>query len=143
MPGDGFGTVEVDLDQPGTMTKPVKMAAVAYVPGLSRNLMSTRKGVEQCGKPLVYYKTKAVLEFTAEETLAFSFCPREGLFPATYVRRTLSQGAALALAAKTAVSIRVETTGQWRPRADVRRSSSQVVALAEKTAEVMRTATGQ
>ena len=27
-PVDGFGTVEVDLDQPGTTTKPVKMVSV-------------------------------------------------------------------------------------------------------------------
>ena len=50
----GFGTVEVDLDQPGTMTKPVKMVSVAYVPGLSRNWLSTRKAMKQRGKPLVY-----------------------------------------------------------------------------------------
>ena len=53
LPADGFGTFEVDLDQPGTTTKPVKMVAVAYLPGLSRNLLSTRKAVEQQGKPLV------------------------------------------------------------------------------------------
>ena len=35
LPVDGFGTVEVDLDQPGTTTKPVKMASVGYVPGIS------------------------------------------------------------------------------------------------------------
>ena len=34
LPVDGFGQVEVDLDQPGTTTKPVKMVSVAYVPGL-------------------------------------------------------------------------------------------------------------
>ena len=44
---DGFGTIEVDLDQPGTTTKSVKMVAVAYVPGLAQNLLSTRKAVEQ------------------------------------------------------------------------------------------------
>ena len=70
---DGFAPVEVDLDQPGTMTKPVKMVAVAYVPGLSRNLLSTRKVVEQWGKPLVYYKTKAVLGFPGEESFVFNF----------------------------------------------------------------------
>ena len=59
LPVDGFGTIEVDLDQPGTTTKPVKMVAVAYVPGLSWNLLSTRKAVEQWGEPLVYYITKA------------------------------------------------------------------------------------
>ena len=61
LPIDGFGTIKVDLDQPGTTTKLVKMVAVACVPELSRNLLSTRKAVEQWGKPLVYYKTKAVL----------------------------------------------------------------------------------
>ena len=50
----GFGTVEVDLDQPGTTTKPVKVVSVAYVPGLSRNRLSTRKAVEQWSEPLVY-----------------------------------------------------------------------------------------
>ena len=45
LPVDGFGTVEVDLDQPATTSKPVKMVSVAYVPGLSRNLLSTRKPV--------------------------------------------------------------------------------------------------
>ena len=48
LPGDGFETVdEVDLDQPGTTTKPVKMVAVVYVPELSWNLLLTRKAVEQ------------------------------------------------------------------------------------------------
>ena len=46
LPVDGFGTVVVDLDKPGTATKPVKMVSVAHVPGLSRNLLSTRKPVE-------------------------------------------------------------------------------------------------
>ena len=43
---DGFGTVEVDLDQSDTTTKPVKMVSVAYVPGRLRNLLSTHKAVE-------------------------------------------------------------------------------------------------
>ena len=47
LPVEGFGTVEVDLDQPSITTKPVKMVSVAYVPGLSRNLLSTHKAVEQ------------------------------------------------------------------------------------------------
>ena len=50
----GFGKVEVDLDQPGTTTKPVKVVSVAYVSGLSRNRLFTRKPVEQWSKPLVY-----------------------------------------------------------------------------------------
>ena len=49
LPVDGFGIVEMYLDQPGDTTKPVKMVSVAYVPGLSRNLMSIRKTVEQMG----------------------------------------------------------------------------------------------
>ena len=47
LPVDGFGRIEVDLDQPGRTTKMVRMDDVAYVPGLSRNLMPTVKAVEQ------------------------------------------------------------------------------------------------
>ena len=47
LPVDGFETVEVDLDQPGTTTKPIKMVSVTYMPGLLRNLLSTRKAVKQ------------------------------------------------------------------------------------------------
>ena len=47
LPVDGFGRIEVDLDQPGHTTKMVKMDDVAYVPGLSRNLLSTIKAMEQ------------------------------------------------------------------------------------------------
>ena len=83
--------------------------------------------------------------FPGEESPAFNFCPRKGLIFAIGVRRTPSQGAALALTAKTAEAIRVETTGQWGPGANVKWSSSQgaALALAEKTAEAMRTATDQ
>ena len=111
LPVDGFGTVGVDLDQPGTTTKPVKMVSVAYVPGLSRNLLSTRKSVQQWGKPLIYYKAKAALGFPGEKSLVFNFYPRKGLFSATSVKRAPSQREALALAEKTAEAIRVETTG--------------------------------
>ena len=78
-------------------------------------------------------------------SLVFNFCPRKGLVSATVVKRTLNQGAALTLAAKTARVIKVGTTGKWGFREDVRRSSSQEVklALATKTAEAMRTMTGQ
>ena len=41
LPVDGSGTVEVDLAQPGTTTKSVKKISVAYVLGLSWNLLST------------------------------------------------------------------------------------------------------
>ena len=51
LPVDGFGRIEVDLDQPGHTTKMVTMNDAAYVPGLSRNLLSTIKAVEQWGKP--------------------------------------------------------------------------------------------
>ena len=50
---DGFGTIEVDLDQPSTTNKPVKMVTVAYMSGLSRSLLSTRKAEEKWGKPLI------------------------------------------------------------------------------------------
>ena len=46
LPVDGFETIKVDLDQLGTTTKPVKVVAVSHLPGLSRNLLSTRKAVE-------------------------------------------------------------------------------------------------
>ena len=78
---DGFGTVEVDLDQPGTTTNLVKMVSVPYMPGLSWNLLSTRKAVEQRGKPLVFYETKTVLGFPGEKSLVFNFCPARDCFP--------------------------------------------------------------
>ena len=45
LPVDGFGRIEVDLDQPGHTTKVVNMDDVAYMAGLSRNLLSTIKAV--------------------------------------------------------------------------------------------------
>ena len=51
LPVDGFGRIEVDLDQLGHTTKMVKINDVGYVPGPSRNLLSTVKAVEQWGKP--------------------------------------------------------------------------------------------
>ena len=95
LPVDGFGRIGVDLDQPGYTTKMVKMDDVAYVPGLSRNLLSTVKAVEQWGKPLICYRNKIVLGFPGEESLVFKFCPRKGLFPATGARRIPRQEAAL------------------------------------------------
>ena len=68
-PVDGFGRIEVDLDQPGHPTKMVEMDDVAYVPGLSRNLLSTTKAVEQWGKPLIYYRNEAVLGFPGRNRL--------------------------------------------------------------------------
>ena len=74
---DGFRTVEVDLAQPGNTTKPVEMVSVAYVPGLARNLLSTRKTVKQWGKPLGYYKTRVVLGFPRKKSLVFNFRPHK------------------------------------------------------------------
>ena len=37
LPVGGFGTIEVDLGQPDTTTKPVKVVTVAAVPGRLRN----------------------------------------------------------------------------------------------------------
>ena len=65
----------MDLDQPGHTTKMVKMDDVTYVPGLSWNLLSTVKAVEQWGKSLIYYRNKAVLGFPGEESLVLKFCP--------------------------------------------------------------------
>ena len=45
LPVDGFGTIEMDLDQLSIETKPVKMVSVAIVPGFSRNLLSTHQAV--------------------------------------------------------------------------------------------------
>ena len=80
LPVDGFETVEVDLDQPGTTTKPVVVVCVSYVLGLSRNLLSTREAVNQWGKPLVFYKTIAVLGFPGEESLLFTSAPARDCF---------------------------------------------------------------
>ena len=70
------------------------------MPELSRNLLSNRKGTEEWGNLLIYYKTKAVLGFLGEELLVFDFCPRKELVSTTGVRRIPGQGTALAVAAK-------------------------------------------
>ena len=75
LPVDGFGRIEVDLDQPGRTTKMVKMDDVAYVPGLSRNLLSTVKAVEQWEKPLIYYRNKVVLGFPGRNRLFSNSAP--------------------------------------------------------------------
>ena len=77
----------MDLDQPGHTTKMVKIDDVAYVSGLSHNMLSTVKAVEQWGKPLIYYRNKPVLGFPGEESLVFKFCHRRRLFSATGARR--------------------------------------------------------
>ena len=95
LPVDGFGRVEVDADQPGHTTEMVNMDDVAYVPGLSWNLLSTIKAVDQWEKPLVYCRNEAVLGFPGEESFVFKFCPRKGLFSATGARRIPRQEVAL------------------------------------------------
>ena len=80
LPVDGFGKTEVDLDQPGHTTKMMKMGDVANVPGLSRNLLSTIKAVEQWGKPLIYYRNKAVLGFPGENRLLSNSAPVRDCF---------------------------------------------------------------
>ena len=67
LPIDGFGTLEVDLDQPGNTTKLVRMGAIAYVLGFSRNMLSTLKAAEKWKNTLIYYRTKAVLGFPGKE----------------------------------------------------------------------------
>ena len=71
LPVDGFGRIEVDLDEPGHTAKMVKMDDVAYAPGLSRNLLSTIKAVEQWGKTIIYYRNEAIFGFPGEESLVF------------------------------------------------------------------------
>ena len=80
LPIDGFGTVEVDLDQPDTTTKPVEIVLVAYVPGLSRSLLSTREAVEQWGKPLVYYETRLFWGSRGRSRLFLTSAPTRDCF---------------------------------------------------------------
>ena len=80
LPVNGFGRIEVDLAQPGHTTKMVKMDDVAYVPGLSRNLLSTIKAVEQWGKPLIYYRNRTVLGFPGRNRLFSNSVPVRDCF---------------------------------------------------------------
>ncbi|CAM9719027.1 unnamed protein product [Ascophyllum nodosum] len=125
VPVDGFGRIEVDLDQPGRTTKMVKMDDVAYVPGLSQNLLSTVKAVEQWGKPLIYYRNKAVLGFPGEESLASLTENRlvkiasGAALRASPSRDVMEVHRMLAhpsedITRKTAEMMGIETTGQWR-----------------------------
>ena len=145
LPVDGFGRIEVDLDQPGHTTKMVKMNDVAYVPGLSRNLLSTVKAVEQLGKPLIYYRNKAVLGFPGEESLVFKFCSRRGLSSATGARRiprqevaleaTLTENGLVKIASGTALAMRA---GASRDVVEVRRMLAHPSEdITRKTADMM------
>ena len=51
--------------------------------------------MEQWRKKIIYYRSKAVLGFTGEESLVFTFCSRRGLFSATGARRIPRQEVAL------------------------------------------------
>ena len=81
LPVDGFGTLEVDPDRPGTTATPVKLVAVAYVPRISWKLLSTCKAVEQWGRPLVYYKTKAVWGSRGRSRSCLTSAPARDCFP--------------------------------------------------------------
>ena len=81
LPVDGFGTIEVDLNQPGTTTKSVKVVAVVYVSGILWNLLSIYKTVERWGKSLIYYKTKAVLGYPGGNRLFLTSAPARNYVP--------------------------------------------------------------
>ena len=81
LPVDSFGTVEVNLGQPGTTTKPVKMVSVAYVPERLRKSRSTRKAVEQWRKPLVYYKMRLFWGSRGRSRSLLTSAPARDCFP--------------------------------------------------------------
>ena len=144
---DGLGRIEVDLDQPGHTTKMVKMDDVAYVPGLSRNLLSTIKAVKQWMKPLMYYRNKAVLGFQKEESLVFKFCPRKGLFSAIGARRiprqevvleaNLTENGLVRIASGTALAMRAGVSRDVmeahrmpaHPSEDITRKTAEMVGI--------------
>ena len=80
LPVDRLETIEINLDQPGTTTKPVNMLP-SRMSALSRNLLFTRNAVEQWEKPFVYYETKSVLGFPREEALVFTSVPGRECLP--------------------------------------------------------------
>ena len=145
LPVDGFGRIEVDLDQPGHTTKMVKMDDVAYVPGLSRNLLSTIKAVEQGGKPLIYYMNEAVSGFPGEKSLVINFCPRKGLFSVTGARRIPRQEVALGANLTENGLVRIASGTALAMRAGVSRDVMEVHRMlahsseniTRKTAEMM------
>ena len=126
LPVDGFERTEVNLDQPGHTTKMVKMDDVAHVPGLSRNLLSIIKAVEQWGKPFMYYRSEAVLGFPGEESLVFKFCPRKGLFSATGARRIPRQHVALGASLTENGLVRIASRAALAMRAGVSRDITEV-----------------
>ena len=142
LPVDGFGRNEMDLDQPGHTTKMVKMDDVAYVPGLSRNLLSTIRAMEQWGKPLIYDRNKAVLRFPGEESLVFKFCPRKRLFSATGARRIPRQEVALGANLTENGLARIASGTALAMRAGVSRDDMEVHRmLAHPSEDITRKAT--
>ena len=83
---DGFGRIEVDVDQPALTTKRATMDDVAYVSGLSRNLLFAIKAVEQWGNPLIYYRNEASLGFPGRNRLFSNSAPARNCF--SYRRET-------------------------------------------------------
>ena len=123
----------------------MKMDDVAYVPGLSRNLLSTTKAVEQWEKLLIYYRDKAVLGFPGEESLVFEFCSRKGLFSATGARRIPRQEVALGANLTENGLVRIASETALAMRAGVSRDVMEVHRMlahpsedvTRKTAEMM------
>ena len=123
----------------------VKMDDVVYVSGLSRNLLSTIKAVDQWGKPLIYYRNEAVLGFPGEGSLVFEFCPRKGLFSATAARRVQRQELALGANLTENVLVRSASGRALAMRARVFRDVMKIHRMlahpsediTKKTAEIM------
>ena len=97
------------------------------------------------GKPLIYYKNKAVLGFPGEESLVFKICPRKGLFSATGARRiprqevaleaNLTENGLVKIASRTALAMRAGTS---RDVMEVHRMLAHPSEdLTRKTAEMM------
>ena len=121
---------------------------MAYVPGLSRNLLSTFKAVRQGKKAFIYCRTKAFLGLLGEKSLVFKFCPRKGLFSAIGVGQIPIQVVALGASIAETWSARA---GAWAtlPVAAKARNIMEVhrmlvhpsEGITWKTAEAMRIAT--
>ena len=123
----------MDLDQPVHTTKMVKMDDIAYVPGLSRNLLS--KAVEQWGKPLIYYRNKAVLGFPGEESHVFKFYPRKGLFSATGARRIPRQEVALEANLRKNMLVKIASGTALAMRAGISRDVMEVHRMLAHSSE--------
>lgn len=83
---EGFGLPKIDLAQPGGISKVATIYDVAYMRGLSKNLLSIRKASKTSGKPFVYYENKAVLGIPGDEFFVLPLCSRTGMFSTSEVR---------------------------------------------------------